>query len=437
MKFLILTFVQLLLIGCKKEISTNIKIVDDTPVLIKTLDEDRVKFLKGISQGTFVVDNDHPNRSYLQLNVLKNDQKIRATAPMRLPPIDTLLGSTDPLKLESKTTGQNFGMMVMRQMRSGDDLFTISFHDKQFNNSFGQMIFEFEPDKVHFDEDKKEFLFSYQKVIRKQRATIIKVDSDLDDMFSLTAKFGWLEKTLDHIVNYSGAALVSPWAYARYSKVKWIIGASTQDESREEIEDIKEIIKNYPVIDYFAFVHGGDQALPLAVSARELGLKKNQLRVVYTGACLSGPGDEWLKNYGAVAAAGTLGISASPLFQFSVMRKFVYGFNFEEALIKSYKAGVIRARALEWITFAKLWQEKHKVFYWKNVDDMLRQSEIQFSHTEEMPAKDIYISQSAILSKVPSSDDIITIGVIKRNEENALEAELDKAEMNASDIEIN
>jgi hypothetical protein len=330
--------------------------------------------------------------------MVRNNKKFRPVIPMRLPSIDILLGSTDPVKLDANELGQHFGLIVMRQMRPGDDLFTITFHDKKFTNSFGQMVFEFEPDTVHFDENKNEFLASYQKVLRKQRALLVKIDGDVDRMLKLSDGFGWLEKTLDHIVNYGGAALISPWAYARYSKVKWMIGESSKEDKLDQIDDIKDIVTRYPVIDYFSFVHEGNQVLPKNVSAQELGLKKNQLRVVFTGACESGSGKEWLNSYEAVAASGTRKVSASVLFQFTVLRKFVYGFSFEDAVVEGYEAGASKARALEWITFADKWQEEHGVLEWKDVDDMLLQSELLYSFTPEMPASDVGISHSAILS---------------------------------------
>src|SRR5690606_30654551 len=115
----------------------------------------------------------------------------------------------------------------------------------------------------------------------------------------------------------------------------------------------------------FAFLHAGDQELPMDATAESLGLKKNQLRVVYTGACESKHGTEWMLDYGAVAAGGQRETSASPLFQFTVLRQWVYGFSFEDALINGYSAGKRKAKALEWITFAKLWEDKTGIFLWE------------------------------------------------------------------------
>jgi len=50
---------------------------------------------------------------------------------------------------------------------------------------------------------------------------------------------------------------------------------------------------------------------------------------------------------------------------------------------------------------------------WKNVDDMLEQSEILYSYTQELPANQIEISQSAILSKVPEESEVISKGALE------------------------
>jgi hypothetical protein len=419
MKFLIASAILLLFVGCKTEIETEIDIVEKSPMIVKTLERDRIKIPQGRMKGELTIDSDNPQRSYLKFFMVRKNRKFRPEVPLKLPSVDVLLGSTDPVKLESKNIGQNFGMMVMRQMRRGDDLFTVTFHDKEFNQSFGQMTFEFEPDTVHFDENKNEFLASYQKVLRKQRALIVKIDGDVDRMLKLSNGFGWLEKTLDHIVNYGGAALISPWAYARYSKVMWMIGESTIEEKKEHVEGIKEITSTYPVIDYFSFVHEGNQIFPMNSSAKDLGLKKNQLRVVFTGACESGAGSEWLKNYSAVAAAGTRKVSASVLFQFGVLRRFVYGFSFEDSVVNSYNSGVAKARALEWVSFADKWQEEHGVIKWKSVDDMLEQSELLYSYTAEMPASEVGVSHSAILSGKADEIGILERGSIQTLAERA------------------
>ena len=166
-------------------------------------------------------------------------------------------------------------------------------------------------------------------------------------------KIWLLEETLDHIKLWRHDAYFA-LAYARYANVSWIIGDDNKSTEQTD-EKWKTVAKEYPVIDYFAFVHSGDQRISTdgtrdRMTMETIGLKKNQLRLVYTGACSSGSGTEWLKQYASAGAGGQRGTSASPIFQFSVLKKWVYGFDFEDSVVKAWKAAVRKVRALEWIT---------------------------------------------------------------------------------------
>lgn len=410
MKFFVLMALTLL-VACKEEIGGRIKVTQAGQFNVRASNGEKFALPVGEMNGELVVDS-KPEKSYLKLYLRKNNKKFRPEIPVRLPNIDVLLGANDPVRLEAKGLGQDFGIMVMREIRHGKDRFTMTFHDSEFSSSFAEMTFEYEPSTVLYDEKKMEFLASYQKVKRKQRALIVRIDGGVDDMMSLVKGFGWLETTLDHIVNFGGAVLISPWAYARYANVQWIIGDDSVDD--KDLNKWKEVTKAHPVIDYFAFVHDGDQDLPKNASKEDVGLKKNQLRAVYTGACNSKNGDEWIQDYGSVVGAGQNRISASPLFQFGVLRRWVYGYSFENSLIKAYQAGVRRVRALEWVTFAKYWQEKTGVLLWDNVDDMLESSEILYSYTAEIPATNVEISQSAILTKTGEKMEIVKKGVVEK-----------------------
>lgn len=425
MKSFVFLLVALVLVGCKTEIDTKLKVVENGQFIVQTRGGEKLQLPEAEIKGELVIDGKNPKDSYLKLYLMRDNKKFRPEIPLKLPNLDVLLGSNDPVKLDAKTIGQTFGMMVMREIRPNKDRFIMTFHDPEFNKSLAEMIFEYEPSKVLYDENKKEFLASYQKVKRKQRALIVKIDGDIDGGLALARNFSWLERTLDHIVNYGGAALISPWAYARYSSVKWLIGDKSTEE--EDMGKWKEVAKEYPVIDYFAFVHSGNQETPKNANAVELSLKKNQLRAVYTGACYSKHGTEWLKDYGAVVAGGQRGLSASPLFQFTVLRRWVYGFSYEDAVISAYKAAVMKVRALEFVSFAKYWQEKTGMLGWENVDDMLESSEILFSYTSEIPAKNVQIGQSAILSRIPFDEDIIKKGVVEADAENHGEVIINKS----------
>lgn len=470
MKRLTLGFLALCFVGCKAKIDSQLSVAQHQKFIVKTADGGRLILPTTLIQSKIIFDAKNPANSSLQLYLKRNGKSAYWDVPLKLPKLDSILGSNDAVRLDSKELGQQFGVMVMRQVLPGDDRFVITFHNTHFDEILGEMSFNYEPPKVLFDENKSEFLASYQKVKRKQRAAIVRIDAELDNDLSLPL-LGWVPTVIDHIVNYSGAALVAPWIRARYSTVKWQIGSKKIKPpskelsgkikeineklnkaraerwkgesiySREEIErrvveladaydkavaetniereseknkhlsDWEKVIKNRPVIDYFSFVHGGNQEIPLDKTASDLGLKKNQLRVVYTAACTSKHGTEWITDYEAVAAAGHKDTSASPLFEFFVLRNWSYGFNFEDTLVRAFDSGKRRVRAIEWLSFAKLWQEKTGVLMWNDVDDLLDQSEIQFSSTPEIPARALKISSSAILKGEYEERDLILMGV--------------------------
>ncbi len=410
MKLLILVCC-LVFFGCKTSIDSKLTVLETGAFTVTTSDGEILPLPKATLDADLVVDSKRPENTYITLHLRKGTKQYRPQIPVRLPSLDVVLGANDPVRLEARELGQDFGLMVMREIRPGKDLFTMTFHDPQFNSTIAKMVFEYKPEKVLFDAKKNEFLASYQAVKRKQRAAVIKINGDVDMMMSLPKKFGWVEETLDHVVNYGGMLLISPWAYARYANVSWIIGDENKSEAQTD-EKWKAVVKEYPVIDYFAFVHSGNQRIETngngeRMSMETLGLKKNQLRLVYTGACSSGSGTEWLKEYATAGAGGQRGTSASPIFQFSVLKKWVYGFNYEDSVVKAWTAAVRKIRALEWITLAKFWEDKTGVLEWSNVDDMLHDSEILISYTKEVPAANLKINQSAILKGVPVQDDIV------------------------------
>ncbi|HAZ14653.1 MAG: hypothetical protein A2X86_06195 [Bdellovibrionales bacterium GWA2_49_15] len=411
MKFMTMFAFCLFLFGCKTSIDTRLTILETGAFVVRTAEDGILSVPKAEMAADLVIDGKKPEKSYITLHLRKGTKKYRPEIPVRLPKLDVLLGSNDPIRLDAKELGQDFGIMLMREIRPGKDLFTMTFHDSEFNSTIGKMVFEYEPSKVLFDAKKNEFLASYQAVKRKQRAAVIRINGDVDSMLALPKKFGWVEETLDHIVNYGGMVLISPWAYARYANVSWIMGDDNKSTEQTD-EKWKTVAKEYPVIDYFAFVHSGDQRIysngtSERMTMETIGLKKNQLRLVYTGACSSGSGTEWLKGYASAGAGGQRGTSASPIFQFSVLKKWVYGFNFEDTVVKTWTSAVRKVRAVEWISFAKFWEDKTGVLMWRNVDDMLHDSEILISYTKELPASNLRINQSAVLKNVATDENIV------------------------------
>jgi hypothetical protein len=414
-KFL-LSILLLVTAGCKTRYDVVLKVYEDRKLTVITEDKKKLELFQGEGAVRLVLNTKRPHRSYFTLDMRLPSKSISTTVPLKLPALDVVLGSNDAVKLSAAELGQSFGMMVMRTPGKEKDSFAVTFHDPDFDETLGEMSFE--TDKISTQEaDDESLLATYQKVKRKNRAAIIKMDGGVKANLDFRKGFKWLEPTFDHIVNYSGVVLISPWVYARYKHIEWLVG---QDEEGEFTRGWMKTVAKYPVIDYFAFVHSGNQHLPSKsndylfyygganrLSMADVGLKQNQLRAVYTGACESGTSSEWLTNYGAVVAAGQRNLSASPLFQFVVVTKWIYGFSFEDAIVKAWKAGVRRVRALEWVTFAKLWQNRYGVLLWNNADDMLFDSEIQFSATSEAPAHLMEITKTKTLSGMPTDKDLI------------------------------
>jgi hypothetical protein len=390
----------LVAIGCKKTLDAKLTVMHQESLRLEaqTKSGETLRFPEAQMRAELEVDSKAGSTSYLRPFLLKNGKSYRPEIPLKLPAYEDLLASTDPVRLDADKIGQNFGLMLMREIRPGKDLYTVTFHNKDFDTTLGKMTFEFESDKAAYDEKNMKFLASYQKVKRKHRAAVFKINGDVDDMMSLGKDFGWLEKALDHVVNYGGAILISPWVYARYSSVKWLIGDVSSQKTQEQWN---EAAAGYPVIDYFSYVHSGDQYDSEMDSA---GLKKNQLRLAYTSACSSGSAKRFIIDYGAANAGGHRNTSASPFFQFNVVKKWIYGYTFEDSMVKAWESGLRKIKALEWISFAPLWQKKHGFMYWSNADDMAMDSELMLSYTPEVPANTLTIKDSAVLKGTPGQD---------------------------------
>ena len=414
----------LMLGACKVDLDGKLTVVDQENglrLVTKLKDGSTLYLPFAEMRAELQVDSKEGKTSYLVPYLRKNGKKYRPKIPLMLPKVNDLLVSNDPVKVDADKLGQTFGMMVMRQIRPGKDLYTVTFHNPEFDTTLAKMTFEFKPKKALYDEDRREFLASYQNVKRKHRAAVFKIDGDVENMISIGKKFGWLEKAVDHIVNYGGMLLISPWMHARYSSVKWIIGdGKSRDKTQEKWNDV---ISKYPVIDYFAYVHDGDQH---AHGMQNSSLKKNQLRLMYTGACNSGSSKSFITEYGAAAAGGHRNISASPFWQFNVVKKWTYGFSFEDSAIMAWKSGVRKAKALEFISFAKFWQDKNGFMMWRNVDEMIEDSEISISYTDEVPAKYLKINQSAVIRgkagvDVPLREKRVTHLIAEKNGEAIIE----------------
>jgi hypothetical protein len=54
MKFLILALSLLFLVGCKKEIETEVEILEKSPFYVKTLEREKIKLPQGKMKGQLV-----------------------------------------------------------------------------------------------------------------------------------------------------------------------------------------------------------------------------------------------------------------------------------------------------------------------------------------------------------------------------------------------
>ena len=176
--------------GCKTSIDSKLTVLETGVFSVTSGDGAVLSLPKATMDAELVVDSKRPENSYIILHLRKGTQKYRPQIPVRLPSLDVVLGANDPVRLEARELGQDFGLMVMREIRPGKDLFTMTFHDSEFNSTIAKMVFEYEPSKVLFDSKKNEFLASYQAVKRKQRAVVIKINGAVDSMLYLPKKFG-------------------------------------------------------------------------------------------------------------------------------------------------------------------------------------------------------------------------------------------------------
>lgn len=395
-----LLIIGLMVSACKVKVKGNMEVFqreDGARMSVKTEDYGTVTLPASRFKAKLIVNTKKGKKSYLEFKFYRGNKKRTAEVPLNLPKVDDLLISTDPVKVEADKLGQSFGMMFMRTLKPGKDVYTVTFHDPSFEKIVGKMIFKYEPKKQLYDPNTKTFLASYQKVSRKHRAVVMKISSQFDDMIDAEGK--WHGTALKHIVDYGGAILIAPWLWVRYKSIKWLIGSTSEEKTRKKWADV---IAKYPVIDYFSFVHSGDEDQHYLDKS---ALRSNQLRVVYTGACFSDGAEGFVEDFGAVAGAGHAGVNAGPIWDLPAVRKWTYGYNFEKAMIKANNQGKRRAHTVEWLLLAPLWSNEDKGFLdWDSVDEMIEDSEIVVSYTDEIPASHVGISLSAVRKKQIGAD---------------------------------
>ena len=78
----------------------------------------------------------------------------------------------------------------------------------------------------------------------------------------------------------------------------------------------------------------------------------------------------------------------------------------------AWMQGWTTVKTLEWLTFANFWQKKYGVLMWDNADDLIDDSEIMITQTDEIPYSKMFINQSAVLKGGPKTESQIMTKLI-------------------------
>lgn len=404
LKGIILLALAIMLTACYKP-ETTLHVVPGTQAKLGLFDEDKhlvvlnsgayegkFKFYKekkyDSSEGKFVP----TGKEYAKL-VLKVDNDKKVNFKFNVIEKRSFLYTNAPVRIKSADLGQPVDLIVSREVEKKLDRINVRVVNTVTDELLAtmQLINKNGSDKKGYDKEKEEFLQSYQTVRMSKRAIVFEINGAVDDMLYLLPGFEWVGDVADNIINYGAAIYIAPWVYSRYYKVNWIL-SDKSDSWKYEEKTWQKVLKQAPVIDYVAWVHSGDQNL----SRSDLrGKKEHQLRMVYSGACYSKTSSKFIRNHNAAVASGHRNTSASPFFQFSFFRNWAYGRSFKSSINTAWKVGKFNARAVEFVTFAKLWQDKYGFIDWYSVDDMISDSEMGISYTKEMLASDLDVSTSA------------------------------------------
>lgn len=199
------------------------------------------------------------------------------------------------------------------------------------------------------------------------------------------------QKTWPSYLNYSWDHLRGwiAWANLRrgYNKIYYVFGAQLNDTKFMQTTWEKAIQEN-DQIDYFSFVHAGDQHLNL----EKFGIDKNKvkLRAVYSEACHGGSGrDEFLKYYRGVASAGhgwgNEGTSFSPYFSLFFLYYWAKGQSFQQSLQSAWQKGAWLLSSKAGYSFAQ------KMAGYKSIDEALEHSRIHIAYGDDSPAEQLFI----------------------------------------------
>jgi len=192
-------------------------------------------------------------------------------------------------------------------------------------------------------------------------------------------------------VDKLGKFMVSPWVNAKYDKVIWMLSGKWDDHQIDNAW--RELFTKYKVIDYFSYVHTGDE-FDHFPSPEVLKLKRpGQLRLVYTTACYSEDSREFVENHGAAAAIGHKALSDSTLFSMSFVRKWVKGNTLKNSITKSYRRG---KRLLKFLGPMEL--REHLFTPKEEKQKILEDSEMSVSFREDEALESMTIESESPLS---------------------------------------
>lgn len=327
-------------------------------------------------------------------------------AELALPTGRQLLSALDPVEIDGQRSGQPFTTLLTREVEAEGDHYSLTLLDTDHPDQvLATAEFYAKGAAPAFDGSTGTFLRSYQAVARSQRGAVFVVNAELDGGRTKVGKA--MADALDFTVNWGGKLLVAPWVHARYAKVRWLLGDDggfrASDKQRKAWVDV---LASSPVVDYFSFVHSGDQR-SVAAPLEDLPIREHQLRLIYSSACYGKSNSEFIDKHGFAVAAGHPGLSASPVMEMSFVRWWAYGRDVKTALNISWERMKAILRTAEYVSFAPLWQKKTGFLYWRSVDDMLDSTRPMMSFTREMRPEHLKIGISAAPVRLSEEDRMI------------------------------
>jgi hypothetical protein len=131
---------------------------------------------------------------------------------------------------------------------------------------------------------------------------------------------------------------------APYEKIEFVIGEQLEDN--QHMKKVMATLSKFKVLDYFSFVHGGDQWIKVEWfnDEHEYNAFKGKLRFVYSEGCHGGSGlKEFVEGFDALVSVGhtkdSLHLSASPFFSFVLLASWLDGKSIKQALADAWITG--------------------------------------------------------------------------------------------------